>query len=281
MVLAITSPDGPAGARVELSTPGGGRQVGVLTDVAVLGPTGPTGPTGPAGGAASPAAYTFEDDFDLGGTTDPAAIALAGGNFPTGQGNWCLRAVTAAGLVNLQTAAAINHPGTINIQTSNTINSIVLMQRGMATTAAGVYISATQIESLFAIVRCDAITTERIQVGLSAVPSSVAPSSAALFVYDSSIGANWLCVCRAAGVQTLVDSGVPVVATQWYKLAIKQAVAGTFTFELDGVEVSGGGISTNVPTVVVNVGVTIQTLVAAVRSVFIDYFSVLSKALAR
>jgi hypothetical protein len=285
MVLALTSPDGPAGARYELVTPDGGRKSAVATDVAITGPTGPagstgpTGPTGPAGGAPTPAAYGFVDDFDYGGTVDPSAIATAGGNFPTGSGNWCLRAVTAAGLVNLQTGSSPNHPGTINIQTSSTINSIVDMQRGIASTSNATFISATQIDNIVAIVRLDNITTIRHQVGLSAQPSSVTPTAAALFVFDSSVGANWLCVCRNASVQTLVDSGVPVVATQWYNLAIKQAVVGTFTFEIDGVQVAS--IATNTPNVMVNVGMAVQALAASVRSAFIDYFALASKALTR
>jgi hypothetical protein len=286
MVLALTSPDGPAGARIKLTTPNGGEQAAVLTDVAITGPTGPagpagpTGPTGPAGGA-SPALYSFSDDFDLGGTTDPAAIATAGGNFPTGVGNWCLQAVTAAGLVNIQTATSADHPGAINIQASSTINSIVCMRKGIANTAGGAFIFATKLESVLGIVRLDNLTTIRVQVGLSVTVNSPTPANAAQFVYDSSIGANWLCVCRSGGVQTLVDSGIPVVATQWYKLEVKQAVVGTFTFEIDGVERSGGGISTNTPSTSVNLGAFVQTLAASVRSMFIDYFSATSKALSR
>lgn len=288
MTLLLSVPSGPVGAQVAVLTPGGIVQSQVV-DLAAgpagptgpAGITGPTGPTGPAGGAATPASYGFVDDFDYVGTADPSAIATTGGNFPTGQGNWCARAVTASGLLNLQTAASANHPGTVNAQTSSTINSIVNLQRGIASTSAANFISATQIETLQAITRTDALTTVRIQVGLSAQSSSVTPTGAALFVYDSSVGANWLCVCRSGGVQTLVDSGVPVVATQWYNLAIKQAVVGTFTFEIDGLEVSGGGIASNTPAVMVNVGMLVQTLAASVRSAFLDYFSLASKALTR
>ena len=229
----------------------------------------------------SPSVLAFADDFDLIGTADPSAIATAGANLPTGSGNWCARAVTASGLCNLQNGVVANHPGTVDIQTSSTINSIVLLQRGIANTSSGVFINANQIEQCTTIARLNVITTIRTQIGISATISSTAPSAAALFVFDSSVSANWLCICRLGGVQTLVDSAIPVVAAQYYNLQIKQAVLGTFTFEVDGIEVTGGGISTNVPSSTVNVGVMVQTLVGATRSLTVDYFSLTSKKLTR
>lgn len=285
MVLALTSPDGPAGARLKLSTPSGGEQSAVLTDVAVLGPTGPTGPAGPAGptgaaGGASVSVFAFADDFDCVSTTDPVAIPTAAGNLPTGAGNWCMRAVTASGLANLQNAVGAEHPGTVDLQTSSTINSIVLLQRGIANTGTGVFINFNQIEQCTAIARLNLLTTIRVQLGISSTPSSVAPSNAALFLFDSTVGANWQCITRSGGVQTLVDSGVPVVATQWYRLEIKQAVVGTITFHVDGVQVAS--INTNVPgAALVNCGPTVQTLVGAGRTCTLDFFSLTSKTLAR
>lgn len=79
MPLALTSPDGPAGARVELVMPDGGRQVAVLADVAVLGPTGPTGPAGPAGatGPTGPStAQPTQSALNQDGTTSPIHLQL-------------------------------------------------------------------------------------------------------------------------------------------------------------------------------------------------------------
>lgn len=288
MVLALTSPDGPAGARLKLTTPSGGEQAVVLTDVAITGPAGPTGPagatgpTGPTGasGGATVSVFAFADDFDLIGTTDPVAIPTAGANMPTGAGNWCMRAVTTSGLANLQNGVTAEHPGTVDIQTSATLNSIVLLQRGMANTATGTFINADKLEQCTSIARLNLLTTIRVQLGLSSTPSSVTPSNAILFVFDSSVGANWLCVTRVGGVQTQSDSGVPVVATQYYRLEIKQAVVGTITFHIDGVQVAS--INTNVPgSTPINCGLTVQTLVAAGRTCTLDFFSFTSKPLAR
>lgn len=91
MPLAFTTPDGPAGARVELSTPSGGKQIAVMTDVAVLGPTGPTGAAGPAGptgptgpsGAATPG--SFRETFTGG---NGVAITATSDNANIGECAW-------------------------------------------------------------------------------------------------------------------------------------------------------------------------------------------------
>lgn len=278
MPIAFTTPDGPDGARVDLVTPGG-VQTAVMTTVSAIGPTGPTGPTGPAGGGATPASFSFADDFDYVGTADPAALPTAGVNVPTGQGNWFGRAITAAGLINVQSASGTNHPGTISLSTSTTINSIGYLQRGVASVAAGLFIGSAQIDQIQAVVRTDSAATVRDQIGATSTPSSVTPSNAMMFVFDSSLGGNWLCVCRSGGVETSVDSGVAVVAATFYNLAIKQAVVGTVTFEINGAQVAS--INTNVPAATVNVGMLVQTLAAAARTFLLDFFALTSKALVR
>jgi hypothetical protein len=269
MTLLLSVPSGPVDAQVALNT-GAGDVLCQVVDVAANAPG---------------AVFSFEDDFDYvstGTLTDPVAIPLAGQNVPTGSGNWFMRALTAAGLLSLQQLATT--PGWITVGTSTTINSLAYWQRGSGTTVAFNWIGPAQIAQVTMLERLSSNTLVRVQTGITTSPSSLAPADAAMFVVDTTLSLNWLCVCRRAGAQTLVDSGVPATAAVDYHLEIRQAVAGTWTFH---VGVSGGAvqqvasIATNTPLAACNVHFLVQTLTGSSRSLLVDLFGLTSKRLTR
>lgn len=74
------------------------------------------------------------------------------------------------------------------------------------------------------------------------------PVDGVFFRYvDSTNGGRWQCVTRSSNVETVVDSGVTVVAGAWYALELEVNAAGTLaTFWINGTQV--GTSSTNIPT---------------------------------
>ncbi|MCA8948923.1 MAG: hypothetical protein KDE27_05430 [Planctomycetes bacterium] len=95
----------------------------------------------------------------------------------------------------------------------------------------------------------DAIDDYNLYVGFGAnVYSSASGTNEAGFVYRrSALGANWHAVTRAAGSETLTDTGVAVSAATLQKLKVTvDAAVSKFTFEIDGVAVATH--TTNLPT---------------------------------
>lgn len=94
----------------------------------------------------------------------------------------------------------------------------------------------------------------------------------AYFRYEESVnGGRWECRCVAASVETVLDSGVTVVAGTWYLLELEVNAAGTSVqFFINRVSV--GSIATNVPTAGVGpvFGIN-KTIGTTSRSVAYDY----------
>ncbi len=222
--------------------------------VGPTGPAGPTGPTGPAGGGSiSPANYAFEDDFDYVGLATGTAVNTTGVNLPTGKGNWFVNASTLSGSIVL-TGSSAEHPGVLILRAADPAasGSGMTIRRGTAASAAQTFLAATKIEQQTWIASVSNVTVVRTLLGFSDGATSSIPVNALGFRQNAAVlgNSNWWCSCRAGSVETVLDSGVLAVASQFYNLTVKQAVLGTITFEIDGVQVKS--INTNVPTALLN-----------------------------
>lgn len=248
-----------------------------------VGPAGPAGPTGPAGSSTAVGSYSFEDDFDYYGATPASSVNTTGFNVTTGRGSWFVHAQSLSG--SLQTGVSSDeHPGVLTLRTAAPGGSGagMLIKRGTAASAVGNYIKANKIQECTWIVSTNVNTLFRLQLGVSDSLASTVPLSAIWWLVDPSILGNgniWM-ICRAGGVETPFDTGVPYNAGQFYRLTHKQAVTGTITGEVDGVQVAS--IPSNVPIVLVDFGAVITSRIGGVvTDLNIDYSSFQSKALAR
>lgn len=206
--------------------------------------------------------YRQEDDFDFLGVADAAAIPTAGLAFLTGAGGWNAIALLAAGSFVTTLATTQDKAGILGIRTAAaTINAIAGIAKGNLLSAS-TFIRADQTRFFDCIVRIPDITTTRVWFGWSSDALSVAPTSAIYFVYDSSVSANWLAVTRSGGVENAVDTGVPVVAATFYKLAIRRPnIAAAVDFYINNANKQH--VTTRVPASGVNLTFMAKTLTGA------------------
>jgi hypothetical protein len=88
-----------------------------------------------------------------------------------------------------------------------------------------------------------AVTLDR-EIGWVATTGGPTPANGVWFRADGTAAANWFAVCRAAGVETAVDTGQAPDNT-WRKFEIRQVGTDVVTFLIDNVVVAT--IQTNIP----------------------------------
>jgi hypothetical protein len=288
-------PSGPTGPAGFVGVPGPSGPTG---DEGPIGDTGPTGPAGPGGVTSSK--YLFEDDFDYVGHAAAASItnAAAGLNLLTGKGNWFLIATTAAGQLNPITGlgSSAEHPGVVTFRTGT--SGGIILQKCLAAVSTSInYIHSSKIEQLEYIASLSAtsngvLTSVRAWwLSASSGSSSLTPPNGAIsFRFEPGVfgNNNFWCVCQTDGTATAtgpnitsVDSGITAVIGTFYNFKIKQVVLGTFTFEIDDVEVAS--INTTIPNVLLNTVTHVRTNTASGTTIDVsfDYIGFESKALTR
>lgn len=120
----------------------------------------------------------------------------------------------------------------------------------------------------------DANTTVRI--GLSNAFAS-SPSTDGIYFEKLDADTNWFCVTRSASVQTRTDSGI-AVNTNFNAFEYKRDSSGV-AFFLNYAQVCSQ--STNIPAIQGSSGLHIVNSAAAVKSIDIDYFSMIVTGLSR
>jgi hypothetical protein len=228
---------------------------------------------------------------------------------PLGQnmGSWCGRAVAGAGTSNvsyLQVDNVVGHLGILRIPTGTTTANTSIVFLGRDSQAGGpspseVHVPMGAFLKMEAWVRIPTITTVNCMLGFgNDISNGAFGTDSVRFDYASSAGANWRAITRAAGTQTVVDLGVPVVANAWYKLTLRRwtaanqhmhdtirgAVFGSYCFYINditeplhvgpsGAHISPAGlthVATNVSTVDMVLGAYVSTLAASARNFDID-----------
>ena len=288
-----TGPTGPAGSSGPTGPTGptgNTGPTGPTGPTGETGPAGPTGDTGPAGTASTSLNFAYEDDFDYiglaSGTTITAFTNSA--NLPTGTGNWGIKATTVNGTV-IVTDSSTEHPGVLTLRTGTAggagCNMLIHKAATDPASPGRVYLNPSKIDTIQWIVKLSQVTLTRNWFGASSTPGSFVPVDSIVFKQDLAVlgNSNFWCVCRASNVEvgSVVDSGVPAVAGQFYNLQIKQPVAGTIIFQINGVQLAS--ISTNVPTALLNVfAITNPNSSSGIScDLSIDYFGILTKPLTR
>jgi hypothetical protein len=290
-----TGPAGPPGYPGEIGLPGPTGGTGPVGDT---GPAGPTGPPG-AGGITS-SKYSFEDDFDYIGHAAAASVtnAATGLNLITGKGNWFIIATTAAGQINPSggVSASTERPGVVTFRTG-TSGGIILQKCFAAVSTSANHIHSSKIEQLEYIASLSATNTGNLAgvrawwLSATSGSSSITPINGAIsFRFEPGVfgNNNFWCVCQTDGTGTAsgpnitsIDSGITAVIGTFYNFKIKQAVLGTFTFEIDNVQVAS--ISTTVPSVLLNTTIQVRCNTSSGINALlsVDYVGLQSKALTR
>lgn len=291
-----TGPTGPVGPPGYAGAAGPTGATGDTGPIGATGDIGPTGPTGPAGsGGISSSNYSFEEDFDYVGAANAATFTTTATNLPTGSGNWFAQAIGVNGSFGL-TNSSVDHPGVLSLFSgvAAPTSTGVVLQRCLTSISGTNYIHSSKIEQQEWIMSIIAgtISVTRTWVGFSSFSTSITPPNGAIaFRVDAAnLGnSNFWCVCQTDGTSavvsgptiTFVDSGIPCVSSQFYNLKIKQAVAGTITFEIDNVQVAS--INTTIPNTLLNTvtHARANTSSGVNVAISVDYVGLISKTFTR
>ena len=181
---------------------------------------------------------------------------------------------TAAGAAPISVAALANRIGVYGVTTGTTSTGGAYIGTGPTAVLLGG--GAVTIEhSIYFPVLSDNVQTFVSRIG-SAPAMGGNPANGVFFRYTDGVNSGkFECVCRAAGSEagSVVDSGITVAATTWYKLRIEiNAGATSVDYYIDNVLV--GNNTANIPTAAI--GVTSQinkTLGNTARLIYVDWSS--------
>jgi hypothetical protein len=178
-----------------------------------------------------------------------------------------------------------NHPGIIRLSTGLTSQNIVCIYRGQNNSAATVtngVATPNDIDYIEWVVRLPAtITSATFRVGLfENIITSAGGTTGLFFTLSPSTDATWHIEARNASVSTNQDTGITGVANTWYKLVMRRVSTTSFEFFIN--DVSGGTITTNVPTTTsVQIGASVENLTAADRTFDVDFALIYGNSVGR
>lgn len=216
----------------------------------------------------------WKDDFLTGSTS-------ATGTATFGELGW---SVTSGGGTNaLSTPAAdLGHPGILRLGTGGANNNRVQLHIGIAASTAR--LAASQPEYMAWVVRIPTITTVQVRAGIGTdiaqaiFTAAGAGAAAAFFQFDPAVSASWQFISRAGTTIGTVSTGPAVVANTWYLIELFNT--GTvLTPVINGVTYAP--VTLTLPATGVAAGIICQTATGASRTVDVDYFSMLTRELAR
>jgi hypothetical protein len=200
----------------------------------------------------------FHDEFDTG--------TITSGDI--GRWGWLLQ--SAPDVVTLL-GPEVSHPGILRLGITGTNDFGGISPRGSIN-----YI-ATDVELYQSIVRVPTITTMRNRVGLVGDATLELSTTHVIFEYDSGVLANWRAKVNNGGAGATADTGVAVVAGNWYFLETRRLVNGNWEFWINGV--LRATISTFQPTTGVQPYFGLTSLTTGTREGDIDFFRLRSKVL--
>lgn len=168
-----------------------------------------------------------------------------------------------------------DHPGVLQMQTANFANAAVRLHLGATQTTA--VIMSDQIEVLqFLIYIPTNITSIRVCAGGGTDQSSQTFGTDGIrFQFDPSVSGAMRFITRSGGVESFQALST-VAANTWYLL--EAYYNGTsWTPVMNGTAFTA--VSTNIPSVAINIGISVFRLAAPAKTVQIDYFSMISREL--
>lgn len=205
--------------------------------------------------------HDISDDFTS-GSSETGEVGRLGWSF--GGGGACVPITGTS-----------KHPGLYQLSTTTILNNLTrfFIQFDAAIGAIAPYYF-DDVNRMVWVVKPLSSTLLRYKAGLgNGVALNTFGTEAAYFGVDTGINTNWQCVCRAAGVSTVVDSGVAINVANFNKLEIYQLDDGNVDFFIDDDEVAS--ITTNLPTgVALAPAVSAETLEVDSKGIVIDYFRI-------
>lgn len=199
----------------------------------------------------------------------------------TGSQRWLTLAVGAgAGEATITSQITSGHPGVVQFNTGTTATGI--SGRNLGGVVAGNFTSGLIVGGgkiiIESMVRVEDLSTagERFNT-LVGLIQGVTITDGIFIRYLEQTSANWQLASISASTSTLTDSGVPVVADQWYKLRIEINAAGTsIDYYIDNVAV--GTITTNIPTVAIAPVIRhVKQAGTTPRLAYVDYYKLFQR----
>jgi len=185
-----------------------------------------------------------------------------------GRLNWVSN-FTGSGGVQEPTAAdsTINHIGGKELFTGTTSGNYTAMTNG-----SGLSTLATRIEDVNSftwVVWMDTITSITSLCGFMTDASSKTQADSVHFKFDPSVSANWECYVRGASAGAAQDSGIAVVASNWYVLHARRSGATDWILKVNaGADKT---FNSNLPAAALTFGMTVHTNTTANRFLSADY----------
>ena len=162
-------------------------------------------------------------------------------------------------------------PGVLRSPTSSTINTHQHALFGASNGNAGPMNSQTWRQKWGFRLNTDTEMTAR--AGLMNEVTVTTPSDGIYFQYNVTVAAgNWFVCSRAASTETCTDTTTAVDAN-FHDFEIRNNGSNSISFFIDGTETTGSPITTNIPTVNLSFGATIENLEAADKTMDLDYFT--------
>lgn len=165
--------------------------------------------------AESPSAPLVHTDEFLLGTNEGGEIGELGWN--------------ASGGTLVNQAAIVGRPGIIRrrANTNNTVTSLYL--NPSANTAN--YHWGEFVRQLWIVSPLQATANQQIRLGVTSAVNTLSPARCCMFGIDQG-DANWQVYLRN-GLQSKIDTGVPFVPNEWYKLKMERKEQGRLVFSVN------------------------------------------------
>lgn len=203
----------------------------------------------------------FHSDDDCNWVDDFLTGTPIGGE--VGKLNW-----GGVGAIPSLASSETNHPGIIQLNTTSVSGNIAYLCQG--TTSADKPLMSNMLLDMTFLIRLPTITSITVLIGVSSDLQALSPTDCIYAMFDPAVNSHWQLKTRTAGAETVTATSLTVAASTWYKIRIYYSDATHINiFINDTFYVQH---TTNLPTGAVNVGFSVKTNSAAIRSVEWDLF---------
>lgn len=168
-----------------------------------------------------------------------------------------------------------NRPGIIRRDTSASAST--LARTDLQITNGSVFDPSANHRVVFSVRLNNNDTDTMMRVGMFVATFSNPPLNG-FFIEKLLSDTNWFCVVRNAGVQTRIDSSIPV-DVNFHTFSYTRNSSGV-QFSIDGLNVCGI-INTNISSAFMNASLQIFNNVASSKTMDIDYFQLTQSGLSR
>jgi hypothetical protein len=153
-------------------------------------------------------------------------------------------------------------PGILRLSPGTSAAARAMIYLGLSGQNSMVLAGAASTHEAHVRITGSVATFQRFQVGLADPLTTNGQSANSLCIETRAANANWLLVARAAGTETVVDTGVAHVSGNWVKVGfVTNAGATSIQAYINGTAV-GTAITTNIPSVAMSPMIKADALAA-------------------